>query len=425
MTDRRASDKEVTDARRPILVTSSRRLPGAYLLWLSGALVSQVGDAALYFALGWAASATGGTSAGLVLSAVALPRTVLLLLGGVVGDRFGARRVMIIGDAVMLVLAVALGIIASRWGTPLLLLVMTGLIVGVVDAFYLPSSGSMPRRLADDEQLARALALKQSGSQLVSMIGGPVGGAVVAIAGFAAAMWADAATFAVVLLVLVAVRPRFAPPQHAHPESVLRSAIDGVRIVVRTPGLGPALLLVAGAAGFLVPSASLLIPLLAREERWTAATAGVFIGAQGAGMIIATLLIARRGAARRPGVAAAAGLIAAAGGQLGIATAGAPAPAFVAVLLVGLGTGVFVANLSPVVLGAAPASHLARVQALNVLVQSTAVLVSFNLLGAVAHAASASTALLSCSGALAACGTVALFTPTLRRLTRPVGRPKP
>jgi Major Facilitator Superfamily len=175
MTDRHASDEEVADARTPILVTASRRLPGAYLLWLSGALISQVGDAALYFALGWAASATGGTSAGLVLSAVALPRTVLLLLGGVVGDRFGARRVMIIGDAVMLVLAVGLGIIASRWGTPLLLLVMTGLIVGVVDAFYLPSSGSMPRRLVDDKQLAPALALKQSGSQLVSMIGGPVG----------------------------------------------------------------------------------------------------------------------------------------------------------------------------------------------------------------------------------------------------------
>ena len=425
MTDHRASDKEDGHARGPVIGTSSRRLPSAYIWWLSGALVSQVGDAALYFALGWAASATGGVSAGLVLSAVTLPRTVLLMLGGVVGDRFGARRVMIIGDAVMLVIAVALGVIASRWGTPLLLLVMTGLIIGVVDAFYLPSSGSMPRRLVDDEQLARALALKQSGSQLVSMIGGPVGGAVVAFAGFAAAMWADAATFAVVLLVLIAIRPRFTPPQHAHPDSVLRAAIDGVRVTARTPGLGPALLLVAGAAGFLVPSASLLIPLLAREERWTAATAGVLIGAQGAGTIIATLLIARRGADRRPGVAAAAGLIAAAGGQLVIATAGAPAPAFVAVLLVGLGTGVFVANLSPVVLGAAPASHLARVQALNVLVQSTAVLVSLNLLGAVAHAASASTALLSCSGALAACGAGALFAPTLRRLTRPVARPKP
>ncbi|MGD0561030.1 MAG: hypothetical protein ABSA93_39420 [Streptosporangiaceae bacterium] len=57
------------------------RLPRSYLVWLGGAVVSQLGDAALYFALGWAASAHGGPAAGLVLSAINLPRTALLLAG--------------------------------------------------------------------------------------------------------------------------------------------------------------------------------------------------------------------------------------------------------------------------------------------------------------------------------------------------------
>jgi hypothetical protein len=65
------------------------RLPRSYLVWLSGAMVSQVGDAALCFALGWAASAHGGQAAGLVLSSIGLPRTVLLLVGGAIGDRLG------------------------------------------------------------------------------------------------------------------------------------------------------------------------------------------------------------------------------------------------------------------------------------------------------------------------------------------------
>ena len=43
-------------------------LPRAYLVWQSGALVSQLGDAALYFGLGWAASAHGGPAAALVLT---------------------------------------------------------------------------------------------------------------------------------------------------------------------------------------------------------------------------------------------------------------------------------------------------------------------------------------------------------------------
>ena len=54
----------------------------------------------------------------------------------------------------------------------------------------------MPRRLVDGPTLARAVALRQSGTHLVSMIGGPIGGAVVAAAGFAAAAGMDAATFA-------------------------------------------------------------------------------------------------------------------------------------------------------------------------------------------------------------------------------------
>src|ERR1017187_1161977 len=86
-------------------MTTLRRgtLPTPFRVWGCGALASQLGDSAMYFALGWAASARGGTAAGLVLSAISLPRALLLLLGGAVGDRLGARRVMITGDGLMLV----------------------------------------------------------------------------------------------------------------------------------------------------------------------------------------------------------------------------------------------------------------------------------------------------------------------------------
>ncbi len=392
------------------------RLPGTYVVWLAGSLVSQLGDAALYFALGWAASAVDGSAAALVLSAVALPRTALLLLGGVVGDRAGARRVMIAGDAVMLIVAVALGVVALRWGTPLPVLVAAGLVIGIVDAFYLPSLGSMPRRLVADEQLTRAVAVRQSGSQLVTMIGGPVGGAVVAFAGFAAAAWSDAASFAIVLGVLIVIRPRLDAPLEARTESVLRAAVDGFRVAVRTPGLGPALLLVAGAAGFVIPTTSLLVPLLARHNHWSATVAGLIVGAQGVGVIASTLVVARRGSAQRPGLAAAAGLATTAAGQLLVAVLH-PAPlAVAAAVLIGIGSGTFVANLAPVLLGTAPRTHLARIQSLLVLVQSAALLVTNNALGAVAHFASAPSALLCSSVALAACAVIAFSTPTLRRL---------
>lgn len=395
---------------------SSLKLPRTYGVWLAGSLVSQLGDAALYFALGWAASAIGGSAAGLVLSAIVLPRTVLLLVGGVVGDRAGARRVMIVGDAVMLVVAVVLGVVAYFWGTPLPLLVGAGLVIGTVDAFYLPSLGSMPRRLVADCQLSRAVSVRQSGSQLVTMIGGPIGGAVVGLAGFTAAAWADAVSFAVVLVVLVAIRPRFDASAPDPGGSVLRSAVEGVRVVIRTPGLGPALLLVAGAAGFIIPSTSLLVPLLARHNDWAAGTAGLIVGGQGVGIIVATLVASRRGASRRPGIAAVIGLGGAAAGQLLIGFVHLAPPAIAAAVLVGVGTGTFISNLAPVLLGTAPRTHLARVQALVSLVQASALLVTNNLLGGIAHLSSAPVAFRCCAAGVAGCAVIALCTPTLRAL---------
>lgn len=120
------------------------RIPRSYQVWLSGALVSQAGDSALYFALGWAASAHGGLAAGLVLSSINLPRTVLLLIGGAFGDRLGARRIMIAGDAIMLVAAAGLAAVSWHWGTPLAMLVTAGLIIGTVTRSTCPLPDRCP-----------------------------------------------------------------------------------------------------------------------------------------------------------------------------------------------------------------------------------------------------------------------------------------
>jgi MFS family permease len=393
-------------------------LPRPYLVWLSGALTSQVGDAVLYFGLGWAASAYGGLAAGVVLSSINLPRTTLLLIGGAMGDRLGVRRIMITGDAVMLVVAAVLALVSWHWGTSMALLVTAGLTIGTVDAFYLPSSGSMPRQLVDDECLSRALALRQSGSQLVSMIGGPAGGALVAFAGFTLASATDAVSFAVVLAVLIAIRPRFTPPPIPR-RNVLRDSADGIRVAVRTPGLAALLLLVAGVAGFVIPVTSLLVPLISRQHHWTAAIAGVIVGAQAVGGIIVALVVARRGSFARPGVAAAAGLAVVGIGELLIGLAQVKLLAIAGAVVMGLGTGTFVCNLGPVLLGTSPRSHLARIQSLLALAQSGALLVFNNVLGEVTHLASATGALFTCAAIVCTCSLAGFLVPAIRDASVP------
>jgi hypothetical protein len=276
----------------------------------------------------------------------------------------------------------------------------------------------MPRQLVDDTCLPRALALRQSGSQLTSMFGGPVGGVLVAFAGFAAASAADAASFAVVLAALIAIRPRVIPPD-ALRRSVLRESVDGIRVAVRAPGLVALLLLVAGVAGFVIPVTSLLVPLITRQHHWTAATAGLIVGAQAAGGIVIALAVARRGTSPRPGLAAALGLMAIAVGELLIGLAPARSLTVAGAVMMGLGTGTFTCNLAPVLMGTAPRTHLARIQALLALAQSAALLVFNNVLGAVVHATSPAGAMITCASAVTACSLSALVVPAIRHARPP------
>ncbi|GAA5107414.1 hypothetical protein GCM10025762_12110 [Haloechinothrix salitolerans] len=370
----------------------------------------------MFFALTWAATAHGGRSAGLVLAAIVAPSVLFVLIGGAMGDRAGARRVMLTCDVVMVIVAVAVAVTADAIGAPVALLLVAGVLTGINDAFYTPSCGSMPRRMVEPEQVGRAVALRQSGVHLVRTVGAPVGGVLVALGGLSAAAWIDAGTFLVAFAVLLLIRPRFRPPDSEVRRHIVREAFDGVRVVLRTPGLGTALLLIAEVAGVFLPVSSLLVPLLAREHAWGAHAAGILVGVLGAGTVLVTLAVARVGTHRLPGFAAA---VACAIAGLGVAVIGgapslpvAAAGAFVA----GAGVGAFVSHLAPVLLSAAPESHLARVQALFSLTQSLSLLVMSASIGAIAHALGASATIALCAATLTLCAVTGLASRQIRHL---------
>ncbi|MFF3680174.1 MFS transporter [Streptomyces sp. NPDC002120] len=387
-------------------------LPRAYLVWLAGTRASLLGDAVLYFALGWAASAHGGGTGALVLTAITLPRTLLLLLGGAVGDRFGARGVMVAGDAVMLTTTLALALASSRPDPSPWLLVTIAAVVGTVDAFYLPAAGSMPRSLVGEAQLPRALAVQQAAGQVASLLGAPLGAVLVAAAGLTGAALADAGTFAVVLVVLLRVRPAHAVERSPRGEGLLAGAADGVRVAVGDPVLRSALLLTAAAACFLLPVVSLLNPLLAREHGWSAGAAGLIAGGQSLGVVAVALAVSRWGTMRRIGRGAALGLCVAAPGIAAVALAGetgaAVAVAVAGGIVTGAGSGMFACHIGPLVLTGAPGTHLARLQASLTLVQSLALVVGNNALGALADAHGATAATAVCAAGACAAGLTGL-----------------
>lgn len=219
-------------------------------------------------------------------------QTLLLLVGGTVADRFGARVVMLAGDGLLLLTT---GVLAVVLGTPLWLLFAAAAAKGVVSAFYLPASSSMTRRLVDPDVVGRASALRGATSEAAEVVGSPIGGLLVAAGGFGLAARVDALSYVPIVVVMLVLRPRRVPEEEQVHQSMWRAAASGVVLVAHHPALRVAIGLTAPAAGAVVPVTTLLIPLVVRTHNWPPTYSGVLLAASSVSGIVVALLVTRLG----------------------------------------------------------------------------------------------------------------------------------
>ncbi|MGW1345385.1 MFS transporter [Kribbella sp. NPDC002412] len=402
----------------PPAESDTQRIPVRYWIWLFGAAVSLLGDLTMTFAIGWSASQHGGQVAGLVLLLAAAPRAALLLVGGAVGDRFGAPRVLLVSCTAMFVVTAALVPATLAVGEPVWLLLGLALVVGVIDAFFLPSSRSMPRLLVPPEQVPRALASFQVTGVVFAVSGTAVGGVLVSWAGLAAASAFDALTFGVMIVVLVLLGKTITPPGQM-PTGMIRSIVAGIKVAFGRPLTRALLIMMTVAAGLLMPLDALLFPLLARSHGWDAATAGLLVASRSLGVGVIALRILMRGAFPRPGIFAALGLLVAAAGLFGLAVLDPLPLAFAAGVLSGIGVGTFTGHVLPLLMNSVEREYQSRLQSVVVLCQNLALVVMNPVLGTLADVDGfgITGVCLGISVAAALTGLVVLTRPVLRTAT--------
>lgn len=382
--------------------------------WLAGATLSTFGDATLFFALGWAATELGPHVAGLVLTGFTLPRAVLLLAGGVLGDRWGPRRVLLTCYFLLAVLTLLLALAVNLTGTTAALLLLTAATIGTVDAFALPAAGAFPRLFADDAALPKAMALRTSSQQVVTLAAGPMGGLMVATAGLVGALVVDGVTFLIAFVFLLVIKPVLTADAAPGESSVVKEALDGIRLAWSEPVLRALLLTVGLTAAFVLPVTSLCVPLLARSAGWAASQAGLIVGATVVGSLLVTLVVARVGGFALPGTAAAFGCMVAAVGITGLALSPNGYSAALSGLVQGVGVGLFTSHLAPLFVASTPRSHLTRLQSLLSLAQTVPLVASMNLLGGVATAGPR-VAVLTCAAGTALAGATLLTRRSVRQ----------
>jgi predicted MFS family arabinose efflux permease len=197
-------------------MTGSMRAPRAlaplrhrsFRLLTAGQVTSNVGDACYAVALPWYVLAGHGSAVllGTVLAAYGIPRTALIAVGGYASDRWRPQTVMMATDVVRALAIAGLAVAAGLGPARAAVLVPIAVVLGAGEGLFLPGSFSIIPRLLPGEDLQAGNALASSGTQLATLAGPAIGGALVAFGGTSLAFALDAASFAVSAVTLAGLR---------------------------------------------------------------------------------------------------------------------------------------------------------------------------------------------------------------------------
>jgi MFS family permease len=187
---------------------------------------------------------------GLVGLVRVVPIVILSLVGGLVADRRDRRRVLLVTQSTMTLVALALGTVTLLGRDSVGLVYLLTAATSAAGAFDNPSRQSLIPRLVPEKDLPGALAIMLSGFQLAAIAGPALTGLLLAGAvtagpelsahahagGLAVIYFLNAASFFGVLLTLVTLKTsgEVARTEGA-PENPLASLKEGLRFVFTTP----------------------------------------------------------------------------------------------------------------------------------------------------------------------------------------------
>lgn len=205
---------EELEATAPAPITRPR--PWAVLgsgsfrkLWIATTL-SLFGDFFSYVAMAWLVLQLTGSSLslGTVLVVQALPRAVLMVVGGALADRFSSRVTMLGSMGVRAIAVAPLAVLILNGRVEMWEVYAIAVVFGVVDAFFFPARSSILPQVVEDRELEPGNALLNVSGQASVIFGPVIGGLLVAGLGIGWAFAGDAICFAVGFVFVLWLRPR-------------------------------------------------------------------------------------------------------------------------------------------------------------------------------------------------------------------------
>ncbi|MHB8612815.1 MAG: MFS transporter [Candidatus Dormibacteraceae bacterium] len=274
----------ITRRPRPLSLFSS----GPFRkLWL-GTLLSMFGDFFSFVAMAWLVLELTGSSLalGTVLVVQALPRAVLMVVGGALTDRLSARLTMLGSMGLRAVFVAPLAVLVLTGRVQMWEVYGIAVVFGIVDAFFMPARSSILPQVIADHELEPGNAVLNVTAQASVILGPVLGGLIVAAFGIGWAFAGDAACFALgFLLILWLPSARRTASGGAHTDGGLGGQIAaGFRYAWADVGIRVTLIVIAVVDFAANGALGVGIPTLAHGRFADgAAGLGILFGAWGVG----------------------------------------------------------------------------------------------------------------------------------------------
>jgi len=181
-----------------------------YRVWAAGALVSNVGTWMQRTAQDWLVLAElthkNATALGIVMALQFGPLALMLPLSGFAADYFDRRKLLMVTQATIGLLALGLGILTSSGTVRLWHVYLFAFLLGCVSAFDSTARQTFVAELVGEEDLSNAVGLNSASFNAARMIGPAVAGVLIAGVGSGWLFLINAASFVAVLCSLFFLR---------------------------------------------------------------------------------------------------------------------------------------------------------------------------------------------------------------------------
>lgn len=229
-----------------------------------------------------------------------LPIVMLVLVTGSVADHFNRKAIALITVSAEVVTSAALMFYALTKPTSVMPLFGIAFAFGIARAFQAPAMRSMPPMVAPTGSLPKVIALYSAVWTGAIIVGPAIGGFLYAIDPWVAYLGATVLIFSSALVLSVQTFFREPPPPDPDNRPTLRTAVEGLRFIRRTPVLLAAIALDLFAVLF--GGAVALIPVIAKDRLGVGDVAyGWLRAAPGFGAAAMALVMAARPVRRHVG----------------------------------------------------------------------------------------------------------------------------